>query len=80
MASDIPQPPHDPPPAYLQQGRIEPPQQEEQLKPENSVGRRWGVPALIAWVTLSAFAGAVWFAYDEGDEMDKTFNDFFSSR
>lgn len=66
MASDTPQPPHDPPPAYLRQGRIDPPQQEERLTPENTVGRRWGVPALIAWVTLSAFAGALWFAYEQG--------------
>ena len=67
MASDSAQPPHDPPPAYLRQGRIEPPQQQQQrLVPEDTVGRRWGVPALIAWVTLSAFAGALWFAYEQG--------------
>lgn len=34
--------------------------------PRRAVGRRWGVPALIAWVTLSAFAGALWFAYEQG--------------
>ena len=67
MASDSTQPPHDPPPAYLRQGRIEPPQQQQRrLTPEDTVGRRWGVPALIAWVTLSAFAGALWFAYEQG--------------
>ena len=36
------------------------------LAPRNAVGRRWGIPALIAWVTLSAFAGALWFAYEQG--------------
>ncbi len=36
------------------------------LAPRNPVGRRWGIPALIAWVTLSAFAGALWFAYEQG--------------
>lgn len=66
MASDSAQPPHDPPPAYLRQGRIEPPEQQPGLPPEDTVGRRWGVPALIAWVTLSAFAGALWFAYEQG--------------
>ena len=67
MASNSAQPPHDPPPAYLRQGRIEPPQQQQQrLAPEETVGRRWGVPTLIAWVTLSAFAGALWFAYEQG--------------
>lgn len=69
MASDNAPPPHDPPPAYLRQGRIEPPQQQRQQQrrePENTVGRRWAVPALIAWVTLSAFAGALWFAYEQG--------------
>ena len=67
MASDSTQPPHDPPPAYLREGRIEPPQQQQgRLAPEETVGRRWGVPALIAWVTLSAFAGALWFAYEQG--------------
>lgn len=34
--------------------------------PRRAVGRRWGVPALVAWVTLSAFAGALWFAYEQG--------------
>ena len=66
MASDSAQPPYDPPPAYLRQGRIEPPHQQQHLAPEETVGRRWGVPALIAWVTLSAFAGALWFAYEQG--------------
>tara|TARA_Y100001960_G_C14698141_1_gene840131 strand:+ start:239 stop:1138 length:900 start_codon:yes stop_codon:yes gene_type:complete len=66
MPSGIPQPPQDPLPAYLHQGGTDTPQHEEQLNSENSVGRRWGVPALIAWVTLSAFAGALWFAYEQG--------------
>jgi cell division protein FtsN len=65
MASDGP-PPHDPPPAYLRQGHIEPPKRADRHPPENTAGRRWGVPALIAWVTLSAFAGALWFAYEQG--------------
>ena len=66
MASDPSQPAHDPPPAYLHEGRIEPPEHPERLAPEDTVGRRWGMPALIAWVTLSAFAGALWFAYEQG--------------
>ena len=70
MASNPIQPPHDPPPGYLRQGRIEPPQQQQPgLAPEDTVGRRWGMPALIAWVTLSAFAGALWFAYEQGVRM-----------
>ena len=66
MASDSTQPPHGPPPAYLREGRTESPEQEERSAPEDTVGRRWGVPALIAWVTLSAIAGALWFAYEQG--------------
>ncbi len=69
MAADAAEPPRDPPPAGS--GRIdpreaEPIRREERPAPEDTVGRRWGVPALIAWVTLSAFAGALWFAYEQG--------------
>lgn len=50
----------DPPPEYLRQGPEQPPPTGERS--------RWAsiVAVTVALVTLSAFAGGVWFAYQEG--------------
>lgn len=50
----------DPPPEYLRQGPEQPPPAGER--------NRWAsiVAVVVALVTLSAFAGGVWFAYQEG--------------
>lgn len=50
----------DPPPEYLRQGPEQPPPSGER--------NRWAsvVAVTVALVTLSAFAGGVWFAYQEG--------------
>ena len=76
MASNASQPPPNPrlgTPAGGVRPRLDPaappPGPPPGLAPpahRSAVGRRWGVPALIAWVTLSAFAGALWFAYEQG--------------
>ncbi|MBM3507888.1 MAG: hypothetical protein FJX64_09285, partial [Alphaproteobacteria bacterium] len=52
---------YDPPPEYLCQGPQPAPQPPER---RGGVGRT--LTAGIAVVTLSAFAGGVWFAYEEG--------------
>lgn len=76
MASSSPQPPPNPrlgTPSGGVRPRLDPaapppgpPPGWTPPAPRRAVGRRWGVPALIAWVTLSAFAGALWFAYEQG--------------
>ncbi len=73
MASDsTPHPPNPrlgPPSGADARPRLDPtgpPPEQAPLASGNTVGRRWGIPALIAWVTLSAFAGALWFAYEQG--------------
>jgi hypothetical protein len=50
----------DPPPEYLRQGPEQPPPAGER--------NRWAsiVAVTVALVTLTAFAGGVWFAYQEG--------------
>ena len=67
-------PDHDPPPAYLRRGPLSMSNPSERRLASKAGGAgaggtlRWrrAIPAAIAIVTLSAFAGAVWLAYEQG--------------
>ncbi len=64
-------PDHDPPPAYLRRGPLSMSNPRERRLGKGGdpgVGVQWRrvIPAVIALVTLSAFAAAVWLAYEQG--------------
>ena len=64
-------PDHDPPPAYLRRGPLSLSNARERRlskggDPREGIQWRRFIPAAIALVTLSAFAVAVWLAYEQG--------------
>ena len=64
-------PDHDPPPAYLRRGPLSLSNARERRlgkggDPREGIQWRRVIPGAIALVTLSAFAAAVWFAYEQG--------------
>ena len=64
-------PDHDPPPAYLRRGPLSMSNPRERRlgkggDPLGGVDWRRVIPAVIGLVTLSAFAAAVWLAYEQG--------------
>jgi hypothetical protein len=64
-------PDHDPPPAYLRRGPLSLSSARERRlgkggDPREGIQWRRVIPGAIALVTLSAFAAAVWLAYEQG--------------